>query len=248
METVIKKLSGFSGSEILLMQGSKYKFVRKIKNVQRNYERLSTISSIVPVPIIYTYDGEILDMQYIHGYDMKWYLTNYNTRNLSNFIIKSLNNFAISAVSKDYTETYHKMLFWLDNSSNEFPFTKQQLIQKLPKILPCSQYHGDMTLENILYTVDNKFYFIDAVTLPYDSYVFDIAKLRQDLDCKWFLRKESLLIDPKLSDIKNQVLKYFPNTDNDYLLILMLLRVYLYCEKNSLEYNLIMKEVWRLWK
>lgn len=230
------------------MQNSEHKFVRKIKNVQRNYERLSALNSLVPVPQIYAYHGDVLDMQYIHGYDMKWYLTNYNIRNLSAFIIKSLNNFAINAVAKDYTETYHNILSWIDTKPGEFPFTKDQLINKLPKVLPCSNYHGDMTLENILYTTDDKFYFIDAVTLPYDSYVFDIAKLRQDLDCKWFLRKDQLLIDPKLRDIKDQVLTYFPSANNDTLLILMLLRVYLYCEKNSLEYNLIMKEVWRLWK
>lgn len=247
MEKIIKELSGFSGSRIVLMENETQKFIRKINNVERNYERLSALCNIVPVPEIYAYSGTTLDMQYIHGYDMRSYLANNNTHDLCKFIVDSLKRFNHAYELKDYTETYNQMLAWFDNNSN-FSFTKQELISKLPKILPKSQYHGDMTLENIIYGTDKQFYYIDPVTLRYDSWVFDVAKLRQDLDCKWFLRHNKLIIDSKLLNIKETILNQFPDANNDYLLILMLLRVYLYCEKGSAEYTLIMKEVNRLWK
>ena len=127
------------------------------------------------------------------------------------------------------------------------PFTKYDLIAKLPKVLPKSTYHGDFTLENILYT-NPGFCMIDPVTIEYDSYVFDIAKLRQDLDCKWFLRNDNIMLDAKLTDLQYKLLSTYPEANNDYMLIAMLLRVFLHCAPDSFEYNFIVKEVYRLWK
>jgi hypothetical protein len=141
----------------------------------------------------------------------------------------------------------------LDFIDDTFPFTKEDLILKLPKILPCSIYHGDMTLENIIYNSTRGFYFIDPVTVPYDSWVFDIAKLRQDLECGWFLRDNDvdvgsdIMLDIKTKKIQKNILKKFPIADNKYLLILMLLRVYRHCEINSKDYVFIMREINHLW-
>ena len=78
MGKILKELSGYSGSKIFLMEGDNL-FVRKINNVQRNHERLSSLSSLgYPVPKIYQYDGETLDMEYIQGLDMKNYLIHNN--------------------------------------------------------------------------------------------------------------------------------------------------------------------------
>lgn len=245
MEKLIKKLTGHSGSTVALMQ-SDIMFVRKIENVQRNYERLSALVGYVDVPKIYHYDGTIMDMEYIHGTDMRNYLLNNPIKDLTEFLINTINMFAAKSVDKDYTNVYNEMLSWIEPGL--FPFTKEQLIDRLPKVLPKSVYHGDMTLENIIHSTSNRFYFIDAVTLKYDSWIFDVAKLRQDLECKWFLRRNPAMLDMKLLNIQEQILKKFPIARNDALLILMLLRVYLHCEKDSLEYNFIMKEINRLWK
>jgi len=179
--------------------------------------------------------------------DMKnWLLYNPVTK-LSNFIANSLHTFTYTVEEKDYTETYHKALAWLDDD-NSFPFSKQELIDRLPKVLPQSVYHGDMTLENIIWgTIEERFFFIDAVTVPYDSWVFDIAKMRQDLEGKWFLRYDPLRLDVKLLNIRNHLYQKFPIAFDDALYIAMLLRVYRHCEKDSVEYKLVMKEVNRLW-
>lgn len=243
---LIKELKGHSGSTVVLMRDGGKTFVRKIDNVQRNYERLIALNAKLPVPRIYRYDGKILDMEYIHGLDMKNYLLHHSAKDLIGFLVESIEWMKRDCISKDYTETYNQMLGFLDKE-NVFPFTKEELIEKLPKVLPQSIYHGDMTLENIIKS-DDGFVFIDPVTVNYDSYVFDIAKLRQDLKCKWFLRHGHLPIDVKLTKIENDIFKTFPEANNDYLLIPMLLRVYLHCEKDSVEYKFVVNEVSKLWK
>jgi len=248
MEKTLKELTGHSGSQIYLMEDVWGLFIRKINNVERNLERLSTLYSFgYPVPKIYNYGNNVLDMEYIHGLDMKNYLIHHNIEDLSNFIISTLENFSKKSVMKDYTGVYNEKLKWMDQN-DDLPFNKEEFIERLPKILPSSMYHGDMTLENIIGTNKNKFYMIDAVKVEYDSYIFDIAKMRQDLECKWFLRNDSIRIDVKLKNLQEQILSKFEIAKDNNLLILMLLRVYLHTKKNDFNYNFIMKEIKRLWK
>jgi len=49
----------------------------------------------------------------------------------------------------------------------ELPFTGAQLLERLPKILPSSNYHGDLTLENIIFTADRGFFLIDCSNMQY---------------------------------------------------------------------------------
>ena len=246
-EKVIKELSGHSGSKIFLMKENETVFVRKVGNIERNFERLSNLySESYPVPIIYQKYDDILDMEYIHGLDMKSYLLSGNIDLLANFIIQNLNKFAKNSIVKDYSEVYNHKLAFVDEAQ-DLPFTKEELIARLPKRLPSSNYHGDLTLENILHS-NNSFYMIDAVTIEYDSYIFDIAKLRQDLECKWFLRSSNMMLDVKLQNLQDKILSRFSGADNDFLLILMLLRVYQHTKTFDNDRKFILKEINRLWK
>lgn len=247
MKKIIKELSGHSGSKIFLMESVVGLSVIKISNVDRNYERLTTLyKEGYPVPKILSYVSETLEMEYIHGLDIKNYLIHNTTNELQQFIIGILKSFSKKTVDKDYTEVYNKKLDWL-NYQNELPFTKKELISRLPKNLPQSMYHGDMTLENIIYT-DPSFHMIDGVTVEYDSFIFDIAKLRQDLECKWFLRNNYVKLDFKLQKIQNTLKLFFPEAFDDNLLILMLLRVYLHTKDGDFERDFILKEINKLWK
>ena len=246
MDKIVKELSGHSGSTIYLMENTEKVFVRKIGNVDRNYERLILLwAEGYRVPKIYKYGpDEILDMEYIHGLDIKNYLIHNNVNLLTNFLCDIIDSFSDNSVYKDYTEVYNHKLSYL--SGNEgLTFTKEQLIDRLPKKLPQSTYHGDMTLENILYT-NPGFCMIDPLMSEYDSYIFDIAKLRQDLECKWFIRKLNVKIDTKLQRIQEKLKKWYPDAFDDSLLILMLLRVYPYCDDADKQF--IVNEANRLWK
>ena len=243
----IKELKGFSGSKIYLMKNDKGLFIRKMDNTDRNYIKLKELSKDFNVPKVYSYENNVLDMEYIHGLDMKSYLSVRDTRRLTEFLINILTFFSENTQMTDYTEIYKDRLKYIKLSSDTV-FTKEQLLEKLPKRLPRSKYFGDLTLENIIYSEDGQFYLIDGMTSEYDSYIFDIAKLRQDLECKWFLRDTKLLLDVKVENIQYKLLEKFELANNNYLLILMLLRVYRYTKPFSKEEAFLIKEMNRLWK
>ena len=246
-EYTIKELKGFSGSKIYLMRNDNGLFIRKMDNVDRNFIKLNELKQHFNVPKIYTYDTNILDMEYIHGLDMKSYLAVRDTKRLTDFLIDTLSKFSDDVSMNDYTNVYEDKLKYIKLPS-EMIFTKEQLLEKLPKRLPRSKYFGDLTLENIIYGENGQFHLLDGMTSEYDSYIFDIAKLRQDLECKWFLRNTKLLLDVKVENIQDKLLERFELANNNYLLILMLLRVYRYTKPFSKEETLLTKEMNRLWK
>lgn len=244
---VLKKLSGFSGSKVFLVSDGSKTFVRKIGNVDRNYERMNYLFCCgYNVPKIYKKEGDILDIEYIQSLDVRTFLLYNSIEDLSSFLLLTLENLSRNKKIRDYSQVYDLKLREIDYT--RLPFNKSEIYEKLPKMLFCSDYFGDLTLENILYGVDGKFYLIDGATVEYDSYIFDIAKLRQDLKCKWFLRNHKISLEIYCDKIESNILNKFPEADNDYLLILMLLRVYKHAKEDSFEQKFLLREIERLWK
>ena len=244
--SVIKELYGHSGSQIYLMRDANITFVRKIGNIERNYERMLDLrAAAYPLPAIYGKYGDTLDLEYIHGLDMQAYLLTGDVSALADFILDMLNRLSERCYDRDYSDVYWQKLDFVDASS-DLPFTRQQLINRLPSRLPASNYHGDFTLENILYSND-AFYLIDAATVEYNSFIFDIAKLRQDLQCKWFLRKTNLMLDVKVQYIQDRVLERFTVAKEDALVILMLLRVYRHTCAGDPDRTFILEAIKNLW-
>ena len=243
---IVKELYGFSGNQILLMQKHDKLFVRKIGDISRNIERMQALAADYPLPQLYTVSKKMIDMEYLHGLDIKSYLRTNNYKKVLGFILSILDKLSSNAVDKDYTETYIKKL--QEISFDEMPFTREQLLERLPKILPSSNYHGDLTLENIIWTEDRGFFLIDCATIEYDSYIFDIAKLRQDLELGWFTRKDNAMLNVKTKYIQEKILQQHPTANNDYLLILMLLRVYRHSRPDTLERNFLLEGITSLWK
>jgi hypothetical protein len=246
MEKIIKELSGYSGSKIYLMENDQRIFVRKINNVERNFEQLQVLHNLkFNVPVIYNKSQNVLDMEYINGLDIKTFFKTNDIKNFTKFIFDLINKFKLKNTIKDYSEVYKNRLSWLDKN-NPFLFSKKELIDKLPKKLPQSYYHGDLTLENIIYS-NGKFYLIDCMASDYDSWVFDLCKLRQDLKTKWFIRNNKNFNYINYLDIIDQeIMRKIPIINNNNLLILMLLRIYLYAQ-NSEDKNFLLKEINDLW-
>lgn len=245
MEIILKQFKGYSGSKVFLIKDNKKIFVRKTKNIDRNYERLSCLRNLgYNVPAIYIKNKDILDMQYIYGTDIKSYLIYDNLDFFLRKIFELIDSFKKNSVDKLYVDTYNQKLSWLKDDL--FIFTKKQLVESLPESLPSSCYHGDLTLENIIYN-NNEFYLIDAITSEYDSWVFDLAKMRQDTKCFWIARNSNdKNIKKILSIIDKKITETYRLVDNNNLLILMLLRVFPYVSGNDQKF--LTKEINKLWK
>lgn len=235
-------------SKVEILQENGLTFVRKSGNVGRNIERLDSLSRFdIQLPKILNVYGDSYDMEYIPNYDMKTYFALYDTQKLSLFLRNIINELSKDTIEKDYTPIYEKKLSTFSFVNYDLPFTKNELIEKLPKSLPSSEYHGDFTMDNVLYRLNDKdFVLIDPLTTEYDSYVFDLAKLRQDLECGWFIRSESVYYTAKLKMISDAFAD-IENFNNDYLLILMLMRVLPYTSNDS-DKNFIENEIRKLWK
>jgi len=247
MATVLKVLKGHSKSKVSLLEDNGKIFVRKTGDISRNMERYSSLASTpLRMPKILEYHGESYDMEYIPNLDIKSYLSKNSVGGLLEYIKYVMNMFANQTIEADFTPIYKKKLAEFDFEAHPMPFTADELLAKLPQFLPFSEYHGDFTLENILYdTQEGQFVLIDPISTEYSSYVFDLAKLRQDLTCKWFIRRSDVYFDSKLEKISDE-LKVFKHFDNDYLLILMLMRVIPYA--TPLDKTFLNNEIRKLWK
>ena len=130
-------------------------FVRKIGDIDRNLERYAVLSNFgLSTPNILYKEDTFYDMEYIPNLDIKTYLLTHQVSDIFNFIKDTIQILNKKSYDKDYTSVYHKKLTSIDFTN--LIFTKDNLIDKLPKILPSSDYHGDFTLENILYNTITK--------------------------------------------------------------------------------------------
>jgi len=238
---------GYSGSKLELIKKNDIFTIKKTNNIKRNLERYNSLNYLnLSVPKILNVSDNFYEMEYINNIPMNIYIQQYDVDNLIDFILKLLNNFTKNCVEKDFTNVYINKLKNFNFKKYNLPFNADQLIDKLPKILPESEYYGDLTLDNILFDIkNNKFVLIDPATTEYNSFVFDIAKLKQDLICKWFIRNKNFNLDKKLNKIYESLNKY-PYYDNNYLLILMLMRILLY-SKNIKDEKFLYNNIVSLW-
>jgi len=244
-EKCIKEFTGYSGSRIFLVQRGDQYLVRKIGNVVRNYERLTALKSKnYPVVNILEYTGKVLDLEYVPSLDISTYLQTNSPNDLLDFLKDIIGSFKKDISEKNYHETYDSHLDWIDD--HNLPFSRNELLDRLPKILPMSEYFGDLTLENILFNTEKGFILIDGATTGYDSYRFDLAKLNQDLMCNWFLRNRSENLDHKLGIIKTGLDENFGETDN-CLVILMLLRIYKHALNDTRTMEFLKNNMEQLW-
>ena len=239
---------GYSKSDVVLLEDDGVIFVRKTGDIKRNLERYDVLSQLdIRIPVIYEILDSNYDMEYIPNLEMKTYLSTNQPNELIKFIKSTIDKLSENTIEMYFVDIYRKKLSEISFAKYDLPFSSEELISKLPPYLPFSVYHGDFTLENILYnTKKDEFVLIDPLTTEYSSYVFDLAKLRQDLECKWFIRHNSVYLDSTLQTIIESLQKY-DYFNNDYILILMLLRVLPYA-RNATDLIFLTDEIKRLWK
>jgi hypothetical protein len=223
-------------------------WVRKSGDIARNIERMDALATLIPLPNIMRREHDMYEMEYLRHEDMATWLAHNQPGPLIEWLHRVFGAFQ-TATSKDYRATYHAKLAdpGLEQWWPHLPFSPTDLISRLPSHLPSGPYHGDLTLENVLWTTDRGFVAIDPLTTPYDSWVFDLAKLAQDLLCGWFIRHTNLAIEAKLVSICDSMSQRYRWFGDRHLMILMLLRILPYA-RTDLDKRWLLGEINKLWK
>lgn len=236
----------FSGSEIIFLNNDFGRFVRKINNIDRNLERYDVLSALnIRMPLIFEKGNNYYDMEFIDNIDIKSFIQEKEINTLFEFIRNFISKISEFQKLKNYFYVYEEKL--KDVNWNFFSFSKEKLIAKLPVFLPQTIYHGDFTLDNMLYDKNqNNFVLIDPITSVYDSFIFDLAKLNQDLTCGWFIRNEKKYSKENLQKLSKLINSYYKDFYDTNLIILMLLRILPYCKEKE-DQQFIINNVENLW-
>ena len=137
--------NGYSGSKLELIKKNNILIVKKTNNIKRNLERYNSLKYLnLSMPKILNISDDYYEMEYIHNIPMDIYIQKYEIDDLIDFILKLLNSFKINNAEKDFTNVYINKLKNFNFKKYNLPFNADQLIDKLPKILPESEYYGEI--------------------------------------------------------------------------------------------------------
>jgi tRNA A-37 threonylcarbamoyl transferase component Bud32 len=243
---IIKQFIGHSGAIVNLSESDNRLVVEKSgMGTARNYTQMIALGHHVPQPRLLSYTDQVLTMEYVPSTDMIHYLINENRKPLINFIKSTYTTLSgiVYNTAKDYMPVYQRRLA----AAEWLPASAAAICQLLPRYLQQTLYHGDFTMNNILYDYNNaRFVLIDAVTTDLDSIHFDISKLRQDLDCKWFVRDTKVLLSNRLLAINEELASHCEYYNNNAMAILTLLRVWPYSTPEDKQW--LAEQLDKLWK
>lgn len=254
---MFRNLDGNSGCKVLLFEKEEKSYVRKISrdldynlrlqkqcSKQENYSN----SSIKTPEILkkgYTSDGLFFfDMAYIHGISLSRYIQTIDIckiEGLVDIIIKNIIDTSSISNKRDCNEIFYKKIEDLEKKITEFQ--KEENMMSVLKLLKQhnwnsfskSNCHGDLTLENIIVKGD-ELYLIDFLDSFYDSWILDLGKLMQDVECMWSYRYNSSNANTiiRLRVFRDLLIKKISRRDPDllieiyYALLLHLIRIYPY--------------------
>ena len=203
---IIKELSGHSGCKVLLVRDDSRTFVRKIAANKEYSERLvvqsnkqASFSSPKEVfaPVIFKnfYDNDIygFDMEYIVGRSFAESLPVMPILKMIEIIRKILDivdiqESGIYLGSHLFERKILDLKSKISHKDNCIDYAFEILGNHDWSKIYKSKCHGDLTLENILISKDNKIYLIDFLDSFADSWMIDIAKILQDIQLGWAYR------------------------------------------------------------
>jgi len=263
----IRDLSGYSGCEISLMQDRGVVFVRKTSGSPTYNDRLSKqcekqrnySSKFLKAPIVLdsglTPSGKFFfDMQYIKGVTLAKYIETIDSASIQNLVdiisdsINAQKNIILNPKINTQEIFENKIL----SLSEETKSSNNQLLKTALQTLSQKDWshfentfcHGDMTLENIIVS-NGQLYLIDFLDSFYDSWLLDVGKLLQDLQCMWSYRRKGgpnqnakirLLIFRKLL-LQSLCFDKTIFVDSYYALLLSLTRIYPYAkDKETMDF------------
>lgn len=257
---LVKDLGGYSGCKILLFQDEKdgY-FVRKISASDEYNKRLeaqclkqvSFRNSFIKTPSVFRkgYDENGLfyfDMEYIQGVTLSKYISKVDVSEISGLADLIMSNFIITSNKANDVQVFKNKVSELKGKVKKL---NNQIVNKAIDYLGNYNWknfsnnysHGDLTLENIL-VCNNGLYYIDFLDSFYDSWLLDVGKLLQDVECLWSYRNnDSLVTNTKLriAILKEVILRRLKSIDSKYVkdayaaLLLNLLRIFPYVKDDK---------------
>lgn len=213
-------LSGLSGAAVYLMtRDNRYWFVRKAASTPAGNPRLRrqaekqtrwqhATTGEIRAPRILE-EGEVdgrfyFDMEAIRGVDGVTYLRSVDYRGAAAFADRLCDYLTTAARSPSIAPSSTNDLFGsLYDRICEIQTTTALLRNEdaaaillglsrlrrigLPQPTLC---HGDLTLENLIVDSDGEVWAFDLLDAPFEHYWLDVAKLHQDLDGGWYLRRQ----------------------------------------------------------
>lgn len=267
----ITDLGGHSGCQILLCEKEDdLIWVRKVAGNKEYNQRLIKqaekqahfVNSVLKAPKVinegYTDEGLFFfDMEYIQGITMAEYIKSIEigkVRSICETIVDNL-VFASDGAGRNNEEIFAEKIDSLQNTlknSNNSVIDQALLVLKSHNWnrFVSSYCHGDLTLENIIIK-DNQIYLIDFLDSFYDSWIFDIGTIMQDVQTMWSYRHEKEVdINTKLRllvfrDILLDSVKKVSQEDYVeiyYALLLKLLRIFPYT-KDKETYDFLIEKV-----
>ncbi len=256
-DQLIKKLKGHGNGIVKLMRQGDFHYVSKSGNdVGKSADLLTFLGKNgFNVPKIYERTDNYIEMEYIDGVDMQMFISRAAPEQLDHLyqFICLYTTFGLDySTNKDLTEHIEEKI---SNIATLDSFKKtcvdpKQLLDDLPTVVPTAldYIHGDFTFDNMIYA-HNKFYLIDANPTKINSVWYDVNKLRQDIDCLWFVRNDTNQTNYRVvcNDLSQRLKKRWTFLQNDSILIFMLMRILPYCTENQTEVFLI-REINKLCK
>lgn len=223
------EFKGHSGCKIyLIIADNKTPFVRKIsKSVQYN-ERLirqclkqkeyQCKSACIPKILNEDFkDGHyFFDMEYIRGTSLELYLQSCTIDKIEiisgflvNLIKENKNTLSPGEHGRDFVKSKCTTIY-----NNLQTFHKNESINKAYDILCNHEWiqtlkspsHGDLTLENIIYSYDGDFYLIDFLDTFNNTWIGDVSKILQDLIVGWSFRYQFITTNAISENTKVRVL------------------------------------------
>lgn len=261
-------MKGNSGCKLEILQ-SNHVIVRKISYDSYYNRRLQSqmtmqsnfIDKEIFTPSIFG-DGYIdgkyyYDMEYINGDNLVYWLDSADIDSINKKIILILKHITSNEpldsknkIAVDINLVISDKFFTLEKTTvtEKFQSTinscKDAILNFDYSSIPLSKCHGDLTLENIIISEDDKIYFIDFLDSFIESWLIDISKLLQDSLLFWSLRlnldkiSQNHLI--RLKSVSDSIFSYmYLNYDQYYvdvifrLMMLNVLRIIPYCRDSN---------------
>ena len=250
---LIKRLKGNSGALVELVEINSNFYIKKTNGtkLKKSAEILQELKSQnFNTPDIISCSNKCLIMEYINGVDMQSFLENADNNKIFKIIdfINSYIKIQRTNKKKNFSNEIYNKINSLKKKINQkyLVFSLDQLYKKLPKICIDTSIHGDLTLDNIILK-DDKFYLIDANPTDITALEYDVIKIRQDLDCLWFVRDFKNKNNFKIicDTISLKLKKNWSFFKNDYILIFMLLRIFPYTKDISTQKFLLKNLYWK---